>query len=125
VYDQAIQFFEKACLIQPTESKWPLLLASCYRRSGSYQLAFETYKSIHEKFPDNVECLRFLVRICTDLGMKNVNQYINKLSKAERAQDQNQVDDKHAIVKTSHPANYEFDKVDPHLNRPSTAIHVI
>lgn len=48
-------------------------------------MAFETYKQIHDKWPDNIECLRYLVRICTDLGMKEVHDYINKLSRAEQS----------------------------------------
>ncbi|KAI8920728.1 intraflagellar transport protein 88 [Entophlyctis helioformis] len=85
VYEQAIQFFERAAVIQPGVVKWHLMVASCYRRSGNYQLAFETYKRIHDKFPDNIECLRFLVRICTDLGMKDVADYVAKLARAEKA----------------------------------------
>ncbi|KAH3729842.1 hypothetical protein DPMN_055820 [Dreissena polymorpha] len=38
--------------------------------SGNYNQALETYKYIHRRFPDNVECLKFLVRICSDLGLK-------------------------------------------------------
>ncbi|KAJ3294769.1 Intraflagellar transport protein 88 [Borealophlyctis nickersoniae] len=87
VYEQAVQFFERAAAIQPNEVKWRLMVASCHRRSGNYQMAFETYKRIHEKFPDNVDSLRFLVRICTDLGMKEVQEYIAKLAKAEKAKD--------------------------------------
>nr|KAJ3419677.1 Intraflagellar transport protein 88 [Polyrhizophydium stewartii] len=85
VYEQAIQFFERAVLIQPNQVKWHLMIASCYRRSGNYQQAFETYKRIHAKFPENVECLRFLVRICTDLGMKEVGEYVTRLARAEKA----------------------------------------
>jgi intraflagellar transport protein 88 len=95
IYDQAritfyikkiflVQFFERAATIQPSEPKWQLLIASCHRRQGSYQKAYDTYKTINEKFPDNVECLRFLVRISTDLGIKDVHDYIQKLSKAEK-----------------------------------------
>eukprot|EP00842_Homolaphlyctis_polyrhiza_P000412 jgi/Hompol1/1371/HPOL_005581-RA len=84
VYEQAIQFFDRAILIQPNQVKWHLMIASCYRRSGNYQQAFETYKRIHNKFPENVECLRFLVRICTDLGMKEVQDYVAKLARAEK-----------------------------------------
>ncbi|KAJ3194971.1 Intraflagellar transport protein 88 [Irineochytrium annulatum] len=87
VYEHAIQFFERAAIIQPSEVKWQLMIASCFRRSGNYQQAFDTYKRIHEKFPDNTECLRFLVRICTDLGMKEVNEYVTKLARAEKARD--------------------------------------
>lgn len=56
VYEQAVQFFERAALIQPQEVKWQLMIASCYRRSGNYQQAFENYKKIHGKFSENVEC---------------------------------------------------------------------
>ena len=41
---------------RPTQVRWQLMVASCHRRSGNYQHALETYKSIHRKFPDNVEC---------------------------------------------------------------------
>jgi intraflagellar transport protein 88 len=56
IYEQAIQFFQRAALIQPSQVKWHLMVASCNRRSGNYQAAFETYKRIHDKFPDNSEC---------------------------------------------------------------------
>ncbi|XP_053312410.1 intraflagellar transport protein 88 homolog [Spea bombifrons] len=82
--EKAIQYFERAALIQPTQVKWQLMVASCYRRSGSYQKALDTYKEIHRKFPDNVECLRFLVRLCTDIGLKEVQEYATKLKKAEK-----------------------------------------
>ena len=32
--------------------------------------AMETYKATHIKFPENVECLRFLVKLSTDMGLK-------------------------------------------------------
>jgi len=41
---------------RPTQVRWQLMVASCHRRSGNYPQALETYKSIHRKFPDNVEC---------------------------------------------------------------------
>ncbi|KAJ3247283.1 Intraflagellar transport protein 88 [Chytriomyces hyalinus] len=82
VYEHAVQFFERAALIQPNEIKWHLMIASCYRRSGNYQQAFETYKKIH---------MRFLVRICTDLGMKEAQEYILKLAKAEKGRESQQV----------------------------------
>jgi len=85
--EKAIHYFEKAAVIQPNEVKWQLMIASCYRRSGNYQQALETYKTIHKRFPDNVECLKFLVRICTDLGLKDVQDYAQKLKKAEKARE--------------------------------------
>ncbi|KAG7502243.1 intraflagellar transport protein 88-like isoform X1 [Solea senegalensis] len=82
--EKAIQYFERATLIQPTQVKWQLMVASCYRRSGNYQKALDTYKDIHRKFPENVECLRFLVRLCTDMGLKEVQEYATRLKKVEK-----------------------------------------
>ncbi|KAF3694552.1 Intraflagellar transport protein 88 -like protein [Channa argus] len=82
--EKAIQYFERATLIQPTQVKWQLMVASCYRRSGNYQKALETYKDIHSKFPENVECLRFLVRLSADMGLKEVQEYATKLKKVEK-----------------------------------------
>ncbi|XP_053564500.1 intraflagellar transport protein 88 homolog [Bombina bombina] len=84
LFEKAIQYFERAALIQPTQFKWQLMVASCYRKSGNYHKALKTYKDIHRKFPDNVECLRFLVRLCTDTGLKEVQEYATKLKKAEK-----------------------------------------
>ncbi|XP_032424566.1 intraflagellar transport protein 88 homolog isoform X2 [Xiphophorus hellerii] len=82
--EKAIQYFERATLIQPNYVKWQLIVASCYRRSGNYQKALETYKEIHRRFPENVECLRFLVRLSTDMGLKEVQEYATKLKKVEK-----------------------------------------
>ncbi|XP_053165751.1 intraflagellar transport protein 88 homolog isoform X2 [Hemicordylus capensis] len=82
--EKAIHYFERAALIQPTQVKWQLMVASCYRRSGNYQKALDTYKAIHKKFPDNAECLRFLVRLCTDMGLKETQEYAIKLKRVEK-----------------------------------------
>lgn len=83
-FEKAIQYFERATLIQPTEVKWQLMVASCYRRSGNYQKSLDTYKKIHNKFPENVDCLRFLVRLCADLALDDVQEYAIKLKKLEK-----------------------------------------
>ena len=36
------------------------------------------------RFPDNAECLKFLTRLCSDLGMPDAQEYANKLKKLER-----------------------------------------
>jgi intraflagellar transport protein 88 len=56
VYEQAIQFFERASVVQPSIAKWQLMIASCYRRFGAYPKALATYKKIHSVWPDDVEC---------------------------------------------------------------------
>ncbi|XP_051938317.1 intraflagellar transport protein 88 homolog isoform X2 [Hippocampus zosterae] len=84
LYEKAIHYFERAILVQPSEVRWQLMVASCYRRSGNYQKALDTYKQIHHKFPENVECLRFLVRLSQDMGLQEVQDYVGKVKKAEK-----------------------------------------
>ncbi|XP_077473984.1 intraflagellar transport protein 88 homolog isoform X1 [Stigmatopora argus] len=84
LYEKAIHYFDRAILVQPSEVRWQLMVASCYRRSGNYQKALDTYKEIHRKFPENVECLRFLVRLSQDMDLQDVNDYAEKLKKVEK-----------------------------------------
>lgn len=70
--------------LRPSQVKWQLMVASCYRRSGNYQKALETYKDIHSKFPENLECLRFLLRLCADMRLNEVQEYATKLKKMEK-----------------------------------------
>ena len=87
VSEKAIGYFERAALMQPDDVKWQLMIASCYRRSGNYHKALDTYKAIHRKFPENIECLKFLVKISSDMGLKDTMDYAQELKKAERAKD--------------------------------------
>jgi intraflagellar transport protein 88 len=68
LYEKAIHFFDRAAQIQPDEVKWRLMVTSCYRRMHNYQKALELYEQIHSEHPENLECLRYLVAICKDLG---------------------------------------------------------
>jgi intraflagellar transport protein 88 len=83
LYEKAIQFFDRASQIQPNEVKWKLMVTGCYRRMGSFQKALQLYEEIHQQYPDNLECLRYLVAICRDLGQR-YDQYEEKLHKLER-----------------------------------------
>ncbi|ORY40383.1 TPR-like protein [Rhizoclosmatium globosum] len=132
VYEHAVQFFERATLIQPNEIRWHLMIASCYRRSGNYQQAFETYKRIHMRFPENVECLRFLVRICTDLGMKEAQEYVLKLAKAEKGKEGSGGDGRVSVAVKEKERERERNSaagergdarftVDSNITRPKTA----
>lgn len=47
------------------------MVASCFRRSGNYQTAFNKYKQINQQFPENIECLKYLNRLCADMGLTN------------------------------------------------------
>ncbi|KAG1659633.1 Intraflagellar transport protein 88 [Nymphon striatum] len=83
---QAISYFERAAILQPNEVKWQLMIATCQRRSGNVQEALQTYKNTNRKFPDNIECLNTLIKMCNDMGLKEADDYMLKLKKAEKAQ---------------------------------------
>lgn len=85
LYEKAIEFFERAAEIQPKEVKWQLMVASCYRRMAAYSAATELYERIHARFPENIECLSYLVALCRDLD-KPYDEYEAKLVRLERAQ---------------------------------------
>ncbi|CAM9106211.1 unnamed protein product, partial [Choristocarpus tenellus] len=83
LYEKAIHFFERAAQIQPNEVKWRLMVSSCYRRMGSYMKALELYERIHSEYPENLECLRYLVAICRDHD-RPFQHYQQKLARLDR-----------------------------------------
>lgn len=85
LYEKAIQFFERAAMIQPAEVKWKLMVATCYRKMNAYQQALKMFQDINAQYPDNLDCLRYLVMICKDLGL-NYEAYSVQLQKLERVQ---------------------------------------
>ncbi|XP_069680565.1 intraflagellar transport protein 88 homolog [Periplaneta americana] len=87
VAEKALGYFERAALMQPNDVKWQLMAASCHRRSGNYHQALQAYKDIHARFPENIECLKFLIRLCSDLGLKEATEYALELKKAEKAKE--------------------------------------
>ena len=85
VYDKAMQFFERAAQIQPQEVKWQLMVASCHRRRGEYPQAKRLYEDINKKYPENMECLRYLVHLCKDSGLiEEANEWFKKVKKLEQ-----------------------------------------
>ena len=84
VYDKAMQFFERAAQIQPREVKWQLMVASCHRRRGEYPQAERMYEDIHRRYPENLECLRYLVHLCKDSGlMEEANEWFKQFKRLE------------------------------------------
>lgn len=49
MYEQAIEYFERAALVQPSEVKWQLMVTSCYRRLGDFYKALELYQKVSGK----------------------------------------------------------------------------
>lgn len=83
MYEQAIEFFEKAGKVQPGEVKWRLMVTSCYRRLGDYYKALDLYTEIHEEHPENIEALQYLEALCKDLGRPH-DEFSRKLEKLRR-----------------------------------------
>ncbi|XP_070160360.1 intraflagellar transport protein 88 homolog [Polyergus mexicanus] len=87
VAEKALIYFEKAVELAPDEPRWRLLVAACLRRTGQFHKALMEYQDIHNKFPDNIECLKFLIRLCSDMGLKEAQMYVAELKKAEKAKE--------------------------------------
>ncbi|CAG9770980.1 unnamed protein product [Ceutorhynchus assimilis] len=87
VVEKALTYFEKAALMQPGEPKWNMMVAGCHRRSGNMHKALTLYQEIHRQFPENLECLRFLIRLCGDLGMREAQDYLQELKKLEKTKE--------------------------------------
>lgn len=87
VVEKALVFFEKAALMQPNEPKWLMMVAGCHRRSGNLHKALNLYQDIHKKFPENTECLQFLIRLCSDLGMREAQDYVLELKRIEKSKE--------------------------------------
>lgn len=58
------------------------MVASCQRRIGNFQKALKIYENIYQEYPENVECLRFLVLLCKDMGLE-YEEYARQLSQLE------------------------------------------
>jgi tetratricopeptide (TPR) repeat protein len=46
MYEQAIEYFNQAAKVQPSEIKWQLMVTSCYRRLGDLYKALELYQKV-------------------------------------------------------------------------------
>ncbi|CAF1310006.1 unnamed protein product [Adineta steineri] len=82
--EKAVEFCQQAALVRPGEIKWHLMVASCYRRAGDYTAALEKYKWIHQHFPEDTDCIQFLIKISTDLGLHDREMYENELKKVNK-----------------------------------------
>jgi intraflagellar transport protein 88 len=47
MYEQAIEYFNQAAKVQPSEIKWQLMVTSCYRRLGDLYKALELYQKVN------------------------------------------------------------------------------
>ncbi|OXU19875.1 hypothetical protein TSAR_011846 [Trichomalopsis sarcophagae] len=85
--EKALTYFQEAVVLAPEEPKWRLCVASCLRKTGQFHKALAEYQDINRRFPDNIECLKFLVRLSNDLGLKEAQTYAIELRRAEKAKE--------------------------------------
>lgn len=84
IAEKAINFFEKAVLNNPNDSYFLLRVAGSYRKINS-QKSMQLFQQIHEKFPDNSDCLRALIHLTNSQGMNELHEiYVDKLEKIEK-----------------------------------------
>jgi len=86
MYEKSKIFFENAVQIQPNEVKWQLMVASCHRKMGQDDRAFKEYINIRQNYPNNIECLRYLIELCKQSGRPFEN-YGNDLLLLEKSMD--------------------------------------
>ena len=84
IAEKAISFFEKAVLNNPNDSYFLLRVAGSYRKINS-QKSMQLFQQIHDKFPENIDCLRALIHLTNSQGMHELHDiYVDKLEKIEK-----------------------------------------
>ncbi|KAL0883816.1 hypothetical protein ABMA27_015905 [Loxostege sticticalis] len=81
--DAALQYYRRAARLQPNNPRWGLLMGGCLRANGRYQEALTLYKKMNAKFPDNVQCLKLIVKLCGDQGLSETNAWTKELQRAQ------------------------------------------
>lgn len=84
IAEKAISFFEKAVLNNPNDSYFLLRVAGSYRKINA-QKSMQLFQQTHEKFPENVDCLRALIHLTHSQGLNEQHDaYVDKLEKIEK-----------------------------------------
>ncbi|XP_041972758.1 intraflagellar transport protein 88 homolog [Aricia agestis] len=81
--DEALQYYRRAARLQPDNPQWGLLMGGCLRASGRYQEALALYKNLNSRFPDNVHCLKLIVKLCGDQGLSETSAWSRELQRAQ------------------------------------------
>jgi intraflagellar transport protein 88 len=84
LHDRAITFYNRATLLQPSDIRWPMLIAACHRRTGNYTQAIENYAKVYRENPDHLPSLQALARLTADMGLKEAEHYAEELKKLEK-----------------------------------------
>ncbi|GAU97434.1 hypothetical protein RvY_08731-2 [Ramazzottius varieornatus] len=65
--EKAITYFAQAADLEPQTAKWGLLMANAMRRAGHLTDAYNAFVDLHHRFPDNIDCLKLLIRMSQEL----------------------------------------------------------
>lgn len=87
-YEKAINYLKQASSIEPRKVKWLLTIAACYIRSNNHQQALAYYRFGHRLFPQNLDCLKHLLRISEELNLDEQITYAERIAKLEKANEQ-------------------------------------
>ncbi|XP_063379795.1 intraflagellar transport protein 88 homolog [Cydia fagiglandana] len=79
----ALQYYRRAARLQPSNPQWGLLMGGCLRASGRYQEALSLFKKMNARFPDNVQCLKLIVKLCGDQGLAETSAWSRELQRAQ------------------------------------------
>merc|ERR1712228_211696 len=96
LYENAINIFKNAHLIQPKQIKWRLMIASCYRRMRNFEKSINIYLSILSSADRDesvslditIKCLQYLCTIMKQIGHEQLEKYQNKLDEQLEIQQQ-------------------------------------
>merc|ERR1712176_1714201 len=96
LYENAINIFRNANLIQPQQIKRRLMIASCYRRMRNFEKSIGIYLSILDQSADvsmdiTVKCLQYLCTIMKQIGHLQLDKYQAQLNEALAIQQQEQL----------------------------------
>jgi intraflagellar transport protein 88 len=97
-FDNALKYFERAAAIAPKESRYPLMVASCYRSMDCKQEALDVYEKVLQLDPSCKQCLEHLIKLTTEMGLSSKADHYQKvlaeLIERTQAMDQEEAEDR-------------------------------
>lgn len=149
IAEKAISFFEKGVLNNPNDSYFLLRVAGSYRKINA-QKSMQLFQQIHEKFPENIDCLRALIHLTLSQGLNEQHDsFVERLEKIEKQKEVRQrinssrpgtsfnargsgksngssyVESQQAIISSNVTSPVDYSYSDPleadHQNRPYTS----
>lgn len=91
VAENAIAYYEKAILANPSSPHFLLRIAGCLRRIGNSQKSLNLFQDILKQFPENADCYKALLHLTQTLNMDELYQrYYNEYQRIEKLRETRQ-----------------------------------